>query len=176
MKLSNKAAKVRLILFSALLALCVLWTAFIFSNSVDTAEESTEKSDTVYEIVNDVAQSLGATEEIPKSTIRQSAHFLEFAVLGTLWALALSALLAPAAQSALRPSLLICLISLPICAVIALIDEYIQTFSDGRVCDLADVLTDTAGSLCGIAAICALYFIYRAIARFVLASKTKQNV
>ena len=139
----------RKILTAAAALLCVALIIFIFSNSLDSAKESTEKSDAVYETVNHVAQWLGMKKEITRSFIRQSAHFLEFTALGAAASLTLVFALAPDPRKRLNSRLALSALSVPFCALIALTDEYIQTFSVGRVFDVVDILTDTSGSVAG---------------------------
>ena len=141
--------------------LCVAIIIFIFSNSLDNAKESTEKSDTVYTTVNQVAKEVGFKKEISKAFIRQSAHFLEFTALGISSSLTLIFALAPSPKRALSPRLAFISFSLLFCAIIALIDEYIQTFSEGRVFDVSDILTDTAGAFAGIILILLAYLLVR---------------
>ena len=147
----------RKILLIVLVVITVLWTAFIFSNSLDNAEQSTEKSSTVTEIVNNVASAVGVEEEIPHSTVRDMAHFTEFAILAILvcadLALAFTMLLPH------RPLLYaLC----PVCAlilsfVLACVDELLQKSSEGRAAQFSDVWLDTLGALTGTAFFCICY-------------------
>ncbi len=146
--------------------LCVVLIIFIFSNSLDNAKESTEKSDAVYTAVNQVAKDVGIKKEISKPFIRQSAHFLEFTALGISSSLTLVFAFVPSPKQKSSPRLAFTAFALPFCALIALIDEYIQKFSAGRVFDVADILTDTAGAFVGIIFITALYLFVRVFYRF----------
>ncbi len=147
------------VLSIAVLVLTLAWIGFIFSNSLDSGIESGEKSGKVYEIVNDVAHSLGATEEIPESTIRTSAHFTEFAVLGILVCadIVLLARISPASSLGQRHAYP--LLTLPFCVIIAIIDETIQRFSPGRAMQFIDIVIDCSGALCGMLfyALCFLF-------------------
>jgi VanZ family protein len=151
----------RKILTVASALLCAALIIFIFSNSLDNAKESTKKSDAVYIAVNQAAKALGIKAEISKAFIRQSAHFLEFAALGFSAALTLIFALTPDPRHALSPRLAFAGAALPFCALVALTDEYIQTFSDGRVFDVADILTDTVGSCVGALFTVSLYLLLR---------------
>ena len=146
-------------------ALTVLWLAFIFNNSTDSATVSSEKSSTVYEVVNEIASSIGIQEEITESTIRSSAHFVEFAVLGVFLALdvALFADLSP--KKPLSRRHLLAGIALPVGILFAAIDEGIQTFSPGRAPQWIDLLIDSAGVLCGIVGISLLFLLVRLIVK-----------
>ena len=158
-----------LTVISALLS--VLLIVFIFSNSLDNATESTKKSDAVYTAINQVAKEIGIKKEITKAFIRQSAHFLEFTALGISSALTLIFAFAPSPKQKLSQRLAFTVLTLPFCALIALIDEYIQTFSAGRVFDVADILTDTAGSFVGVILTFSVYL----IVRFFYHSKEKRS-
>ena len=142
-------------------ALCVFLIFFIFSNSLDNAKESTEKSDAVYITVNEIAQELGVKKEVSRSFIRQSAHFLEFTALGITSILTLIFAFVPSPKSKLSVKLVFSAFSLPFCVIIAFIDEYIQTFSEGRVFDIIDILTDTAGAFVGMIFILCIYLLLR---------------
>ncbi len=146
------------ILTAVALVLTLAWIGFIFSNSLDTGVESGAKSSSVHRIVNEVAQSLGATEEIPESTIRTSAHFLEFAVLGTLLSadIMLLASLFPSAPLSKRHAYFS--LALPSSILLAVVDETIQRFSPGRAMQFIDVLIDSGGALCGMLVFAAVYF------------------
>ena len=153
----------RTILTLATALLCVALIIFIFSNSLDNASESSAKSDAVHKVVNDTARSVGFKREITKPFIRQSAHVLEFAALGASSALTLVFALSPAPKQKLSCRLLFSTLSIPFCAFIALIDEYIQNFSDGRVFDVSDIFTDTCGSICGSIFTVSVFLILRLI-------------
>ena len=151
----------RKILCAVFAVLTVLWIVFVFSNSMENAQESTEKSDVVYEVVNDAAQSIGIEQEITHHTIRQGGHFVEFFVLGALAAATAVAAFVPLLSASAFPRLFIAFASLPFSAAIAVTDEYIQTFSDGRVCDIEDVFTDAAGAFFGLAIVVAAFLLLK---------------
>ena len=153
------------IAFIILIIATVLWTAFIFSNSLDNAEESTEKSSTVTEAVNKVASAVGIEEEISHSTVRDMAHFTEFALLALLLAVDIVILIYSKLSSSPFKLLAICAASLPACFILACVDELIQKFSGGRASQFSDVLLDTLGALCGIIGFSVIYIIFYAIKR-----------
>ena len=68
--------------------LCILVTAayvcFIFGNSLDTAEESSEKSGIVTKLIQTAVNTVLPGISIEEGTVRKLAHFAEFAVLGIL--------------------------------------------------------------------------------------------
>ncbi len=151
----------RKIVLIILLIATVLWTAFIFSNSLDNAEQSTEKSSTVTEVVNKIASAVGVDEEIPHSTVRDMAHFTEFAVLAFLLCADCAVALSERFDTrrwlyALCPSACVTL-----SFALACVDELMQRISVGRASQFSDVLLDTLGALSGTAvfAICYLLFV-----------------
>ena len=150
------------ILRVSLLCLTVLWVGFIFANSMDNGVESGKKSSTVTVIVNEVAESVGIDEEIPESTVRNMAHFGEFAVL-SLFVCADLALLSFVRSADWRRAAVTLMTSAPICCLAACVDELIQKFSAGRAAQLSDVLTDTLGAICGMAEFILFYIAIRAV-------------
>jgi len=143
------------------LLLTLLWLGFIFGNSLKDAQASSAQSGQVQEIVNEVASSVGIKEPIPESTVRNMAHFTEFFILGGLlcldvWAFELSPL-----RPRRRFDVLWLLAALPASFLLAGLDEFLQTFSEGRAADFSDVLTDTAGASLGIALFLALFLLLR---------------
>ena len=75
----------RILLSSVMILLTIFWICFIFSNSADTAEESTSKSEAVQDIVNYVIEAVGGEGNVTEHAIRKFAHFFEFAVLSALF-------------------------------------------------------------------------------------------
>ena len=147
------------IVIPLLLTLC--WLGFIFGNSLKDAVASSEQSGKVHEIVNEVASSVGIEEPISEQTVRNMAHFTEFALLGVLlclnvWGLGLAPFLAKR-----KLDFLWLLSALPIAFLLACLDEYLQTFSEGRACDFTDVLTDTEGAALGILLFLACFLLLR---------------
>ena len=142
----------KLLRYGLPILLCVLWLGFIFGNSLKNGTQSGEQSSSVHQIVNEVAQSVGYDKPISESTVRTSAHFLEFAILALLecWVLA--------AFGFLRFSLPLWYLPLGMgavltdCALMACIDETLQRFSNGRAAEWKDVCIDTLGALLAVLA------------------------
>ena len=134
------ARKIAIIL---LIIACILWICFIFSNSMDNGSESTEKSQGVTEFLNRIASAVGFKKTISHRFVRNMAHFTEFAVLAILSSSAISVFIYPRVRQYTAPALLFTLTSLPFCALVAIADELIQKFSQGRASQLADVLLDS---------------------------------
>ena len=146
---------IRKILSIVMLALTVVWMIFIFSNSADTAQESTDKSQTVTEIVNEVIEAVGG-EEITEKEVRKSAHFFEYAVLCALLCCDVY-LLFYTPKYIKSPGVLlgVCACVIAGCALIAIIDEMIiQKSSHGRGPDIADVALDTSGAVLAYVLFC----------------------
>ena len=66
------------------LILLLAFTALIFSFSLESAAESTEKSEGITMLLQNVCNFLGLDIEVVENTIRKAAHFVEFAILGAL--------------------------------------------------------------------------------------------
>lgn len=117
--------------------LFVLWTAFIFARSMQPAGLSNEESEKVLSILEQLPSS-GVSNHV----VRKAAHVIEYAVLGCLgwfafdwhekrrWERALFAQMA--------------------CFFVALCDETIQLFVEGRGGKVSDVWLDAAGALGGV--------------------------
>ena len=138
------------------LALTVGWLCFIFSNSMQDASASSGQSGKVHETVNKIAQSVGIEKPISESTVRKSAHFTEFAVLSMLLCLDLVAF---GAIKLSHVSALLSLSAIPVCALLAMIDEYIQSVAPGRATEWRDILIDTAGAATAVALFLGAYLI-----------------
>ncbi len=140
----------------------VLWMALIFSFSMETAAESSESSGgfirTLLETLDRDFLSLSADDQFMKIEslsyfVRKSAHFCIFGMLGILVTSAVSTHALSAKKNALT--------ALVICALYAVSDEIHQYFVPGRACMLKDMLIDTCGAACGIAAVSFLIYIVR---------------
>lgn len=124
-----------------LTALSVSAVCFIFGNSLMNAEESSELSGDVIEFINWILCSLNINIPLDENVLRKAAHFTEFTVLGVL----LSVTVYLYVHKRLRSFLT----ALPIGAVVAVCDELIQTISEGRSCEVRDMLIDISGVLTG---------------------------
>lgn len=120
----------------------LLWTALILSFSMQTAVDSSGKSDFIVSLL----QKIGLTD-ISQHFIRKCAHFVEFAVLGILLMLARNTSAHAGAFSALRPFYPLYALLVPLC------DETVQSFYPGRSPQISDVWLDFAGAVTG-AAVC----------------------
>lgn len=151
---------------------CVAMLAFIFSNSVQTGEQSGATSSAVTDAVQDAASVIAPESPIAKAegedydklhaAIRTLAHFGEFALLG--------ALLCWCVQSYTDKKIYLIF---PVCGVflIPLTDEFIQMFSAGRGAEIKDVLVDTSGGALGILAAIACVILGKYIYRMIRARR-----
>lgn len=119
-------------------AAAVLWTCFIWGNSLQTADVSGATSDSVTNFFSQWIPWL--TDHI----IRKTAHFTEYAVLGGLLAVIWLVLLG--GRRGALPLILLLGQSVP------LADETIQLFVPGRSGEVRDVLLDIAGVVFGLVA------------------------
>ena len=140
--------------------------AFIFSNATASGETSAEQSYAVTEQVQEVARIVAPESEIAKATgedfirlhinVRTAAHFCQFALLGAVafWCY----------LSYTRKKLL-SLIPILGTAAVAVIDEFLQIFSDGRAWELTDILVDIAGGMAGIVFALLVFWVLFAVYR-----------
>lgn len=125
-----------LLIFGALILVCV---AIIWGNSMTPGIESGEMSGSFTEWINGVVQTIFPSVTISHKFVRKAAHFTEFAVLGALICAELFVWLYERKRALL-------LLSIPCCFLVALTDEFIQKFTEGRASSFVDVLIDTSGA------------------------------
>lgn len=143
----NKKILLKFTRISLTALLTLLWLAFIYGNSLQTGVESGEASGWVHRVVNYIPELLGWGSPISEHFIRKAAHFTEFAILGFLIC---SDILCIFTLSLDRPLYITAspfLVSVPLCGVFAALDEYLQSFVDGRGPSVTDVFIDTSGAL-----------------------------
>ena len=141
----------------AFLTVCCL--IFIFGNSLKDSAESTDQTMVIKELLGDIARFFGLNDDINTAKLRSFAHVAEFCLLGAcLGAISLYA--------AYKKSKLGFRTSIPfVCAAfaggvfIAVIDEILQLFSDGRACEFKDVCLDSIGVILGVAFSCAAVYV-----------------
>lgn len=128
--------------------LTLLWLGFIYGNSLQTGAVSGETSGRVHKLVNAIPELLGLGSPISERFVRKAAHFTEFAILGLLVCSDLWTTRAVSLKKELYKSTFILFCSVPLCALFASADEFLQSFVDGRGPSAKDVLIDTSGALC----------------------------
>ncbi len=136
----------RLILTAALLGLL----GFIFSNSLQTGEQSSAQSGGVMELVQRIAKQIAPNSFIATATgkdydrlhalVRMAAHFLEFCALGAVMVLCFYSYTLKKRHA---PLALICT------CLVACVDEFLQTLTAGRGAELKDIIVDCLGGVVG---------------------------
>ena len=140
------------ILRIALILASVVVMVFIFSNSLKTAEESTQQSSNVVDLVQKVAAVIAPDSQIANATgdaydvlqgvIRSMAHFLEFCLLGALFSWTCFSYTFDKIWQ-ICPALGV--------AAVAITDESLQLIPASRAFQFTDILVDVGGGVCGIA-------------------------
>lgn len=121
------------------------WMALIFGFSAQSGEESGGLSALIAQPITDAIAAWQGVEDTAAlylqvdGFIRSTAHFSEYAVLGCLLTMALHHF---GVQWRWLPW--------GLGVVYAILDEWHQSFSPGRVCDPKDVLVDACGVLSGV--------------------------
>ena len=118
----------------ALPAALVLWTAFIWYQSLLSAADSTTESGRIVRWLMGVMGWEQAPEWLTY-LVRKAAHLTEFALLGALWC--------STARAYDRRLLWLCGLAT------GAVDECLQFFAPGRAPMVTDVVIDTVGYLCG---------------------------
>lgn len=136
------------------LILVILWMLLIFSFSNQKAEDSSKLSDgIIVKVANvfiDEELSTEKQEEILEkytTIVRKTAHFVIYLILGIL---VINLFIEYDIKHLILISLLVCLLY-------SISDEFHQLFIDGRSGEIRDIIIDTIGSLTGITS----YYILR---------------
>lgn len=120
--------------------LYILYLAWIFSNSLDIATESSSKSTAVMDLLNQLL--FHSTPTLTEHIVRKLAHFSEFALAGVLGYICFSKW---------RKAIWSCtLCTLFTGLLTALCDETIQLFVPGRSGQIMDVWIDFSGYVVGM--------------------------
>jgi len=133
----DKLKKNHFLLFRVLwILLCVSWVAFIFSNSAQSATDSSMASEGIRASFNALLARIGISVRLSPTVIRKLAHFTEYAVLGILLLLG-TCLYDNLQRRYWYP--------IPVGLLVACIDEGIQSFFPGRGPSIFDVAIDLSG-------------------------------
>ena len=135
------------------------WVAFIFSNSLKTAQASDGQSGRIVEFI--IKSVLRVSDEQLAADlfgtinffVRKAAHFTEFSILAVLLFFVFEILQKSIKQCFLLSEL--CVFSVAVC------DELLQTLSAGRACRITDVLIDCCGGVFGFFLVCLIHFVIR---------------
>lgn len=139
--------------------LCVLVLVFIFSQSLQTGEQSAQTSSKVVDTVQEVAQVIAPESKIATATgeaydklhadIRTLAHFAEFVLLG---AVACGCCLVYTQKKRYWLLGILGLVLVPI------IDETLQSFTANRAAEIIDILVDFGGGIVGFALVLGCFY------------------
>ena len=129
------------------ITITLIWTAVIFSFSLQSGEVSGDLSGSVLEAILGFFMP-GVLErpdklELLHLILRKFAHFNEFMILGVLSSIALKHMKVGYKN----------IIGLGYCVLIASLDETLQLFISGRAGRVQDVLIDSAGALVVVLAV-----------------------
>ncbi len=133
---SNKSSK---IIFTSVTIAFVL---FIFSNSMFPGTQSSEKSQFVMNIINMLISHISIHASITEHIVRKLGHFTEYFVLGNLLTLTVRTYVKRASQ--------FIFMNLFILLAVPVLDEFLQTFIQGRSGNVSDVILDFMGGLVGM--------------------------
>lgn len=145
--------KNRKIFIAVYFILLFLWLAFIFYNSSANSIESTVQSNRVVRVLQNVLHSLDPEAMVDVSTVRTTAHFTEFFVLGILYYIGTFFIRYS------RVSLFFHSLSLSLFTAFA--DETVQLFSSGRESEVKDIWIDIFGALAAHIIVFAAYYTYK---------------
>lgn len=121
------------------LLLAVLWTGFIFFNSVQAGEDSARMSGFFVDIVMRIFAKSGITDiEVVSFIVRKAAHFTEFFIQ--------SILISSAVYDKKYRSVAIYVLFIGL--LTACCDEFIQIFTEDRGSSVRDVFIDFGGTVC----------------------------
>ena len=153
--------KKMIILRILLTAACLAFLAWIFSNSLQSGTESYSQSSKVMKMVQSIAAFVAPDSYIATATgedyerihgvVRTLAHFSEFALLGVLVGCCYCSYTNKKLFIFLPFAFLVC---------VPLVDEFLQTLTEGRAAEIADVLVDMSGAGTGlIISLCVIWWI-----------------
>ena len=119
-----------------------VWCGALFYFSGQDGAESSELSLLVSRLVLRALPFLSRTAEELNPILRKAAHFGGFAAEGFLLGAAMMTALPEPAVGGVLAALS--------CAIVAVLNEYHQSFVDGRACEVKDMLIDSGGALTGV--------------------------
>lgn len=123
------------------LLLTLIMVAIIWGNSLLPGDESLRVSGVITTILNAIGNALSITFNWDvEHVVRKLGHFIEFAFLG--WLLCRTYEEFHVGHRAATGYIFF------FCLFVAVLDEYIQSFSPGRSALIKDVLLDFSGSFC----------------------------
>lgn len=128
--------------------LLLLWMSLVFFLSAQVANESSETTNIVIEIIYKLYKTLFANSNMDIVAfsnvvfipVRKLAHFSEFAILGILFYINIKE----------YTNNKVLLLSVLLSSLYAVSDEIHQLFVPGRACAFIDMLIDSSGAFIGI--------------------------
>lgn len=141
--MKKRTVQGRVVWQCVMVAVILLTTGFIWSNSMRNATASGAQSGFFKQLFAQIFDITREPFRFLYDHLRKLAHFAEFALLGT----EVSLLLLASAKKRLPVRLLL---GMCFCVLVAVVDETIQLFVPGRVACAVDVCIDSAGALCGV--------------------------
>ena len=134
-------SKKRWICLAVVMLLVLTWTVTIFAQSAKNGEESTDDTNKIMKIIENIAEKLGLDAEISAHVLRKLAHFGEYMILGLL----------VASVAGILGKTLVYPCAWGYTIAVALVDEFvIQSMTEGRGPSIKDVGIDAAGALVGV--------------------------
>ena len=164
-------SKKKLIPIGIITAIIIAWCATIFNLSGMSSENSNGKSKGIVEQaivkVLDATNEAGITDSHPDDEKLAKAAELINAPLRKVvnatvyFVLALLLLTISRVIFGSKKYLLSCAVTILLCFIFAMTDEYHQTFVDGRTGQMMDVMIDTAGACVGALVFSSYYIIWK---------------
>ena len=134
------------------IVLLIIWLIVIFLFSSDVGSSSSQKSDSLAQLIVDVISDITGHDYTGSKLdnmidtciviVRKGAHFLEYFILGIL--------VINVIKDYKELNIKICLIGILLCMIYAISDEIHQLFVPDRTGKITDVLIDTSGNTISI--------------------------
>lgn len=166
----NNPTNHRLIPLTLITIIAIAWCATIFKFSAMNSETSNNKSKGITERlisrVLDATNEAGLTdshpndEKLAKAASLINAPLRKVAHATVYFVLAIILLILGRVIFGSKKYLLTCAITILLCFIFAMTDEYHQTFVDGRTGQFMDVLIDTAGACAGTLLFSSYYLVW----------------
>lgn len=118
------------------------WCGVLFFLSGQNAVESGALSQFVTRIVLRLFPFLKTSPELLELFLRKCAHFAIFTIEGALLGAAMMTCLPERAVGGL--------LTVMTCMILAVLNEYHESFIDGRSCEFRDMLIDSGGGVTGV--------------------------
>lgn len=150
--MNNNRASRRFTIIIFILTACSI--AFAFIHSIMPADLSTDESQGILQMINNLFGFFGIGVELSEEILRKIAHFTEFSIIGAMLTSCAYAFDRIKPHRFYSQVLLVGLLT-------AVIDETIQLSSEGRAGMVTDVLIDFGGVIFGGAVMLAVYAVYR---------------